>query len=102
MKREQAITILRDYEPELKAIGIISASLFGSVARNDASPDSDIDVVVRLTENFSMGGLDYFGRMEELEQRLSVILGCKVHVIEEPIRKERLRVEIDRDRALAF
>jgi predicted nucleotidyltransferase len=40
--------------------------------------------------------------MEELRQRLSVILGAKVDVIEEPIRKERLRVEIDRDRALAF
>jgi predicted nucleotidyltransferase len=40
--------------------------------------------------------------MAELERRLSVILGCKVDVIEEPIRKERLRSEIDRDRAIAF
>jgi hypothetical protein len=40
--------------------------------------------------------------MEELEQRLAVLLGGKVDVIEEPICKVRLRVEIDRDRALAF
>jgi hypothetical protein len=59
MKRKQAITILRDYEPELKSVGVISASLFGSVARDDGSPDSDIDVVVRLAESFSKGGLDY-------------------------------------------
>jgi hypothetical protein len=52
MNRKQAITILRDHELELKAIGVLSASLFGSVAGGDASPDSDIDVVVRLAESF--------------------------------------------------
>jgi len=29
MNREQAIATLRGYEPELKAIGVVSASLFG-------------------------------------------------------------------------
>jgi len=40
--------------------------------------------------------------MEELERRLSKILGCKVDVVEEPVRKERFQKEIDRDRTLAF
>jgi predicted nucleotidyltransferase len=102
MHREQAISVLRDYEPELKALGVVSASVFGSVARDDARPDSDVDVVVRLSDDFSEGGFDYFGRMEELEQRLSVILGRKVDGIAEPVRKERLRAEIDRDRVFAF
>jgi len=30
------------------------------------------------------------------------MLGCKVDVIEEPVRKERIQTGIDRDRALAF
>jgi uncharacterized protein len=102
MDREHAIAMLRDYEPELKAIGVVSASVFGSVARNDAGLDSDVDVAVRLSQNFSEGGFDYFSRLEELERRLSSILGCKVDVIEEPVRKERLQVEINRDRALVF
>jgi predicted nucleotidyltransferase len=34
MNREQAISVLRDYEPELKAIGVVSVSVFGSVARD--------------------------------------------------------------------
>ena len=102
MNREQAISVLRDHEPELKAIGVVSASVFGSVARDDSGPDSDIDVVVRLSDDFSEGGFDHFGRMEELEQRLSVILGRKVDAIAEPVRKERLRAEIDRDRVFAF
>ena len=102
MKREQVIAILRDHEPELKAAGVLSLSVFGSTGRDDARPDSDVDIAVRLGENFSKGGLDYFGRLEELEQRLSEILACHVDVIEEPARKERFQREIEKDRAFAF
>jgi uncharacterized protein len=82
--------------------GVLSLSVFGSTARGDSGPDSDVDIAVRLATNFSKGGLDYFARMEELERRLANILGCRVHVIEEPVRKQSFQVEIDRDRALAF
>ena len=81
--------------------GVVSVSLFGSVARSE-NPTHDVDVVVRLGENFSKPGLDYFSSLNELEHRLSEILGCKVDVIEEPVRKPRLQREIDRDRAIAF
>src|SRR4051794_4814652 len=102
MDREQARKALQACEPELKALGVLSASIFGSVARGDAGPDSDIDVVVRLSEDFSSGGFDYFARLEDLGKQLSGILGCRVDVIEEPVRKPRLQDEIDRDRAVAF
>jgi predicted nucleotidyltransferase len=102
MDREQAKAALKIYEPELKALGVQSASIFGSVARGDAGPDSDIDVVVRLSKDFSQGGFDYFARLEDLQRRLSAMLGGRVDVIEEPVRKPRLQAEIDRDRALAF
>jgi predicted nucleotidyltransferase len=102
MTREQAIAILREHEPELKAVGVVSLSVFGSVARNDGAVDSDIDVAVRLAENFSSGGFDYFYRLEQLGQRLSRLLGCTVDVVPEPVRKERFQHAIDRDRALAF
>jgi predicted nucleotidyltransferase len=102
MDREHVIAILRDHEPELKAIGVLSASLFGSAARNEAGPDSDVDVAVRLAEGFSQGGLDYFWQLEQLQERLSRLLGCKVDVVTEPVRKDRLKVAIDRDRAIVF
>ena len=93
---------MRDHALELKAAGVLSASLFGSTARGEADP-GDVDVAVRLAENFSAGGFDYFHQLDLLEQRLSKLLGCKVDVVAEPIRRKRpLQREIDRDRALAF
>ena len=101
MEREQAIDALRAHEHEFRAAGVLSVSLFGSVARGE-NPAHDVDVVVRLGDNFSERGLDYISRLDDLEQRLSGILGCKVDVVEEPVRKQRFQREIDRDRALAF
>ena len=101
MDRDQIIAALRAHESELRGTGVMTLSLFGSVARGE-DPAHDVDVAVRLGEKFSAGGFDYFSRMDELERRLSRILGCKVDVVEEPVRKERFQREIDRDRACAF
>jgi len=101
MERESIIAALKAHEPELRSAGVLSASLFGSVARGER-PGHDVDVAVRLSENFAAPGLDYFSRLDELERRLSGILGCKVDVVEEPVRKQRFQTEIERDRLLAF
>jgi predicted nucleotidyltransferase len=101
MERDQVIAALKAHEQELRMAGVLSVSLFGSVARGEDAAH-DVDVAVRLGENFSMRGLNYFSRLSELEGRLSGILGCKVDVIEEPVRKKRFQTEIDRDRTLAF
>jgi uncharacterized protein len=101
MERDQVIAALKAHEQDLRMAGVLSVSLFGSVAGGENAAH-DVDVAVRLGENFSMPGLNYFSRLSELEGRLSGILGCKVDVIEEPVRKKRFQTEIDRDRTLAF
>jgi predicted nucleotidyltransferase len=101
MERERVLTTLREHEQEFRNSGVLGVSLFGSVARGE-SPAHDVDLAVRLGDSFSRPGLDYFGRLDELESRLSSILGCKVDVVEEPVRKQRLQAEIDKDRAVAF
>jgi len=101
MNRDQVIATLRAHEQELKDAGVVRLSLFGSMARGEPDP-GDVDIAVRLAQSFCDGGFDYFGRMEELKQQLSQLLGCKVDVVEEPVHKERFQKEIDRDRALAF
>jgi uncharacterized protein len=101
MDREQVLETLREHARDLKAGGVASLSLFGSTARGEDHP-SDIDVAVQLSDNFSRGGFDYFYQLEQLQKRLSELLGCKVDVVPEPVRKEGFQREIDRDRALAF
>jgi predicted nucleotidyltransferase len=101
MERDQIIAALKAHEQELRIAGVVSVSLFGSVARGENS-EHDVDVAVRLGKDFSAPGLNYFSRLSDLEEYLSAILGCRVDVIEEPVRKQRFQTEIDRDRALAF
>jgi len=75
--------------------------MFGSTARAESDP-GDVDLAVRLGDHFSHGGFNYFGRLEDLKQHLSQLLGCGVDVVEQPARRQRLQKEIDKDRALAF
>ena len=102
MKRDEVIATLRAHESELKAAGVLSLSLFGSFARDEARDDSDVDVVVRLTDEAQYRGFGYFGRIEELTRQLESILKRPVDVVTEPIRKDRLRRRVERDRTVAF
>jgi predicted nucleotidyltransferase len=48
MRREDVIRLLKQAEPELRARGVTSLALFGSTARGEAGPKSDVDVLVEL------------------------------------------------------
>ena len=102
MDKDSILAQLRAHEAELKAAGIASLSIFGSVARGDATDRSDVDVVVRLSPERSECGFACFGQLDALTQRLQEILGCPVDIVSEPVRKEQLRRAIERDAALAF
>jgi len=93
--------VLRAHEQEFRNAGVVGVCLFGSVARGEPAAH-DVDVAVRLGENFCSPGLDYFSRLSEFERRLAEILDCEVDVVEEPVAKARLQREIDRDRAVAY
>ena len=93
---------LRAHEAELRRTGVLSLSLFGSVARGDAGPKSDIDIVVRLSEDFAEGGFEYLGRLDDLRERLAQLVGREVDIVTEPIRKDRLRRNVEDNRVLAY
>ncbi|MDO9295140.1 nucleotidyltransferase family protein, partial [Bradyrhizobium sp.] len=48
MTRDEIIEKLKERETDLRAQGVAHAALFGSVARGDDNPDSDIDILVDL------------------------------------------------------
>jgi predicted nucleotidyltransferase len=102
VRKDAVIAALRAHEPELKAAGVASLSVFGSVARGDDTDGSDVDVVVRLTEEASRGGFTDFGRLDAPRERLRDIVGCPVDVVAGTAMKDRLRHAIERDAKLAF
>jgi predicted nucleotidyltransferase len=102
VNRDDIIAALRAHEPELRAAGVGSLSLIGSAARGDYRAESDIDVLVRLVPEVTTTGFAYFGAIDALTHRLEAILKRPVDVITEPVYKERLRREVDRDRTVAF
>jgi uncharacterized protein len=90
------------HEAELQAAGIERLAIFGSVARGEAGPGSDVDVLVRLNPGARGSGFAYFGRLADLTQRLEQILCCSVDVLVEPVRKQPLREAAEREAAVAF
>ncbi len=54
MKRDQVLAILNAHQAELQNLGVKSLELFGSVARDEARPDSDIDFLVKFSIEASL------------------------------------------------
>jgi uncharacterized protein len=95
---DEVIATLRAHEAELRRAGIRHLSVFGSVARGDATIDSDVDLVAEFDP---VARMDLF-RLIALERRITEILGRRVDLLPEPVEKLRLRGNIDRDRRFAF
>jgi predicted nucleotidyltransferase len=61
MKTEDALSILRRNEGALRARGVRRAALFGSVARGENRPDSDIDIMIEIEPEADIGVFEYAG-----------------------------------------
>jgi predicted nucleotidyltransferase len=69
LTRQQTIDLLTASEPEIRALGVARLALFGSVLRNEARLDSDVDLLVQ----FAPGAKTYehfLALSELLEERL--------------------------------
>ncbi|HEY6377770.1 MAG TPA: nucleotidyltransferase family protein [Candidatus Dormibacteraeota bacterium] len=67
--------------------GARNLRVFGSVARGEADDTSDVDFLVEMEAGRTLGDL------VELEQELSVLLGCHVDVGTSPRPAVRARTE---------
>ena len=72
MLRDQLSDLIREHETEIRERGVTGLALFGSMARGEEGPRSDVDIVVDIDPNrrlslFDLSGLrlffcDLFGR----------------------------------------
>jgi predicted nucleotidyltransferase len=70
MTREEVVTKLKDVEPALRAHGVAALYLFGSYARNEARPDSDLDVFVDKAPGRKFGFDELMGSYHALRDAL--------------------------------
>jgi predicted nucleotidyltransferase len=75
---ETIIAKLREIEPVIKAQGVTRLAVFGSRARRDARPDSDLDILVDTTSRGEIP-FDFFGvhRLIEDATGLSVQISMR-------------------------
>ena len=76
LTREEAIQRLQTVESEIRRLGVRRLALFGSVLRNEARPDSDVDVLVEFTPAEKT-----FDRFMALADLLENTLGHPVEVV---------------------
>ena len=89
---------LRTHETELRRLGVSHAAVFGSVARGEAGAGSDIDVLVELDEERSMGIFEY----ARLKLYVNELLDGAGDVVNRGTLKPLLRDNILRDAINAF
>jgi predicted nucleotidyltransferase len=80
-KREEILGLARQW-------GARDVRVFGSVARGDAGPSSDVDFLVEFEAGRSL--LDHGGLLMDLQE----LLGCEVDVVSEGGMRSRFRARV--------
>ena len=81
---------MKEHETELRQLGVQHLYLFGSTARGDARPDSDVDLFL----DYERGAFNLFDLME-IRERASAILGRKADVTTRDSLHRLLRPKIE-------
>ena len=98
MTRDQVITTLRTHEQELRRRGVLHAALFGSLARGDARPRSDIDIMIEIAPDAPVGVFEYVG----LKHYISGLFPDRVDIANRAGLKAFIRPSAERDAIYAF
>lgn len=86
--------VIIDY---LQAYNPVKIGIFGSYARNESRPDSDLDILINLNTAISLF------QLVRIERELSELLGVKVDLVSEgAIKNQKLRNYIEADLKIIF
>jgi predicted nucleotidyltransferase len=95
---QRALETLKAHEAELHRLGVRHAAVFGSVARGQARPESDIDVLVDLDPERPIGVFEY----TRLKLYIGELLGGAIDVVNRKKLKPLLRDNILREAVNVF
>ncbi len=88
MPRDEILEVLREHGDRIREFGVTSLAVFGSVARDQAGPDSDVDVLVEFDPPPT------FERYVDLKFYLEHLLGCRVDLGTPDSLKPRIRERV--------
>lgn len=91
MQRDSVLTILKQHQATLKTLGVRSLALFGSVARDQARPDSDVDLLVELEPPLT------FDQYMTVKFYLEDHLGTSVDLVTYDGLKPYIRARVERE-----
>lgn len=90
---EQLLAVLRAEKTDaIKRYGVHSFGVFGSYARGEASPDSDLDVLVEYSTPPTL--FEYVRLQNELSDRLGVRVDLVMKSALKPVISERILEEV--------
>jgi predicted nucleotidyltransferase len=88
MTREEFFDRIAAHRPELVRAGVRRLGVFGSVARNEAGPESDVDILVEFEE------VPDLYEFVALRDRLAEILGRPVDLTTPRALRQNLRSRV--------
>jgi uncharacterized protein len=88
VRRSEVTALLSSHRDDLNRLGITSLLVFGSVARDEAGPDSDVDLIVEF--NHPVG---YLG-LSRVQRELERLLGCRVDLATPGMIRQEFRERI--------
>jgi predicted nucleotidyltransferase len=98
MTGDDIIARLRDNAPALRARGVSHAALFGSRARGDHRPDSDIDIMLEFDPSARVTLFNYAG----LKEYIAGLFDGPVDVVDREGLKPYVRPAVTTDAIYAF
>lgn len=76
LTKSHAFEIIGRIEAEIRALGVSRLAVFGSVARDEATPDSDVDILVQFVP-----GSKTYERFLALSELLETNLGRRIELV---------------------
>ncbi|MDX2244250.1 MAG: nucleotidyltransferase family protein [Leptolyngbyaceae cyanobacterium bins.302] len=91
MQRDTVLSILKQHQATLKKLGVRSLAVFGSVARDEATSESDIDILVEFEPPVT------FDRYMDVRFYLEDHLGGKVDLVSWKSLKSQIRDQVEQE-----
>ena len=98
MNSQEILARLREHETALRARGVNHAALFGSHARGDNRPDSDIDIMIEVDPAARIGVYEYVA----LKDYIAELFDGPVDVVSRDGLKPYVRPAATADAIYAF